>query len=214
VTEAVENKVGAEGGKLMGRKTPKKEIGKASQKGDILAEIDPETALEILRRLAEDNTDLKDKIKQTALEIMKGVDVEEVASDIFSCLDSLCVEDVWDNSGSTSYGYIEPTECALEMFETELEPFLEEMRRYQKLSMYDEARNYCMGILLGIHKFLSEATTEFADWSVDAPYDFFTRVLDEWNSKCKRNEDIETVNSFAREKFNKWWKDYHQDENG
>jgi hypothetical protein len=194
----------------MGRKTPKKETGKASQKGNILTEIDPDTALEILKLLAEDNADLKAKIKQTALEIMKGVDVEGVASDIFFCLDSLHVEDVWDHSGSTRYGYVEPTEYAWEMFETELEPFLEEMRRYQKLSMHEEARNYCMGILLGIHKFEEKATTEFADWAVDAPHDFFTQVLDEWNGKCKMAEDIEIVNSFAREKFNKWWKDWER----
>ena len=194
----------------MGRKTSKKKSGNASQKGNILAEIDADTALEILRRLAEDNADLKAKIKQTALEIMKGVNVEGVAYDLFFCLDSLRVEDVWDHSGRTRYGYVEPTEYAWQMFENELEPFFEEMRRYHKLSMHEEARNYCMGILLGIHKFEEEATTEFADWAVDAPQDFFTRVLDEWNSKCKRKKDIETVSSFAKEKFNTWWKDWEQ----
>lgn len=194
----------------MERKTHKNENRKASQKGNILAELKPDTALEILRRLAEENTDLKNKITQTALEIMKGVDVEGVASDLFFCLNSLCVEDVWEHSGGTRYEYVEPTEYAWEMFETELEPFLEEMRRYQKLSMYDEARNYCMGILLGIHKFEKEATTEFADWCTDAPQNFFSQVLNEWNSKCKRKEDIETVNSFVREKFNEWWKDWEQ----
>ena len=195
---------------MMGRKTPKKETGKTSQKGNILAEIDSDMALEILKRLAKDNADLKAKIEQTALDIMKGVDAEEVASDIFFCLDSLEVEDVWDHSGGTRDGYVDPTEYAWEMFEAELEPFLKEMRQYQRLSMHEEARNYCMGILIGIHKFEEEATTEFADWAVDAPHDFFTQVLDEWNSKCKRAEDIEIVNSFAREKFNKWWKDWER----
>lgn len=193
----------------MGRKTPMKK-GKASKKRNILAEMDPHIAFEILMRLAKEDADLKAKVEQAALEIMKGVDAEEVASEIFLCLDSLEVEDVWDHSGGTRHGYVEPTEYAFEMFEAELEPFLDEMRRYQKLSMHVEARNYCMGILLGLHKFEEEATTEFADWAVDAPDNFFTRVLDEWNSKCKRAKDIEIVNSFARENFKKWWEEWER----
>lgn len=90
----------------MGRKTPEK---------DILEEIDPDTALDILMRLAEDDAELKNKIRLTALEIMEGVDVEGVASDVFFFLDSLRVEDVWDNSGGTRYGYVDPTEYAWEM---------------------------------------------------------------------------------------------------
>ncbi len=185
----------------MGRKTPEK---------DILADIDPDTALDILMRLAEEDGELKNKIRLTALELLKGVDVEEVATDLFFILNSLCVEKVWDNSGSTRYGYVDPTEYAWEMFENELEPFLKEMRTYRKLSMYDEAKNCCMGILLGIHRFEEKATTEFANWCIDAPHDYFKQVLDEWNDECQRAEDIEMVNSFAKERFKEWWEQWER----
>jgi hypothetical protein len=208
LTDAVDDIIVAGGLELMGRNKPRKKTRKTSQKGNILTEMDPNTALDILRRLSNDSVDLKVKIKKTALEMMKGVDVEEVASDVFSCLDSLQVEDVWGHSGGTRDGYVDPAEYAFEMFESELEPFLTKMRRYQKLSMHEEARNYCMGILLGIHKFEKEATTEFSDWVTDVPNDFFSDVLDEWNNKCKIKKDIKIANSFAMENFKEWWSDW------
>jgi len=68
-------------------------------------------------------------------------------------LDSIEVEEVWDRSGRTRNGYVEPTEMAFPMFEDALDPFIEEMKKYQKLSMFAEAKNYCIGILKGISRF-------------------------------------------------------------
>jgi len=56
------------------------------------------------------------------------------------------------------------------MFEDVLEPYLEELRKFQKLSMDVEAKLQCMGILKGIYKFEIDATTEFKDCSGDDPH--------------------------------------------
>lgn len=58
----------------------------------------------------------------------------------------------------------------IEMFEDVLEPYLEELRKFQKLSMDVEAKLQCMGILKGIYKFEIDATTEFKDCSGDDPH--------------------------------------------
>lgn len=50
------------------------------------------------------------------------------------------------------------------MFEDVLELYLEELRKFQKLSMDEEAKLHCMGILKGIYKFEIDATTEFKDF--------------------------------------------------
>jgi enamine deaminase RidA (YjgF/YER057c/UK114 family) len=78
------------------------------------------------------------------------VDIKDIASLVYFDLDSIEVEEVWDRSGRTRNGYVEPTEMAFQMFEEALEPFLEEMKKYLKLSMFVEAKEYCMGILRGI----------------------------------------------------------------
>lgn len=75
---------------------------------------------------------------------------------------------------------------ASEMFEDVLEPYLEELRKFQKLSMDEEAKLHCMGILKGIYKFEIDATTEFKDWSGDDPHVYFIQVLEEWE---KGNKD-------------------------
>jgi hypothetical protein len=56
----------------------------------------------------------------------------------------------------------------------------EELRKFQSLSMDEEAKLHCMGILKGIYKFEKDATTEFQDWSGDDPHVYFIQVFEEW----------------------------------
>lgn len=56
------------------------------------------------------------------------------------------VEEPWDRSGATRNGYVDSSDTSWEMFEKALDPFLEELRRYQNLSMMKQALNYCMGV--------------------------------------------------------------------
>jgi len=59
------------------------------------------------------------------------------------------------------------------MFEDALESFIEELKKYKKLSMNKEAKTCCMGILKGIYQFEKESTSEFKDWAVDVPGECF-----------------------------------------
>ena len=43
--------------------------------------------------------------------------------------------------------------------------------------------NLCyQGILKGIHDFGKESTTEYKQWAVDAPGEYFGQVLNEWKA--------------------------------
>ena len=177
------------------------------RKAGVLAEIDSDMARDILQRLAGEDADLRKKIERAALEMLRGIDPEAVASELIFALNSLRAEDVWDHSGRTRDGYVDPTDCAFGMFEGELEPFLEDMRKYRRLAMRAEARAFCEGILQGLYMFGEggESDTEFAEWAVDAPREFFDCVLDEWVEKCRFPKDVEAVNAFARLKCPEWW---------
>ncbi len=63
------------------------------------------------------------------------------------------------------------------MFQEALEPYVDEFRKCQNLSMDEEAKLHCMGILKGIYKFEKEAITEFQDWTVDDPMIISYRFL-------------------------------------
>ena len=132
---------------------------KSNKTRNILDEISAEDALTILRLLAKEDPKLANRIEQIAIEYLSDVDIEDLASQVYFDLDSIEVEEVWDRSGRTRNGYVEPTEMAFQMFEDALDPFIEEMKKYQKLSMFAEAKEYCIGILKGICRFENETRT-------------------------------------------------------
>lgn len=166
---------------------------------DILQSISADEALSVLHQLVATSPAIRKKVEEIALTLLADVDVEDVADEVLWELESLVVEDVWDQSGSTRDGYVDPGDYAWQMFEDVLAPFLEQLRKCQKLSMNDQAKLYCMGILEGIHRFETDSTTEYKDWAVDAPGEYFVRIYNEWKKEAKRKKDITEVKSFIRD---------------
>jgi len=174
------------------------------RKRNIIDEINEEEAYIILKRLTDEDNDIKKRVEKIALDYLKDVDIDEIVENVFDELDSIRVEDLWDQSGNTRDGYVDPNERAWEMFEEQLEPFIEQMEKYLSLSMYLEAKRYCVGILKGIYKFEKDATTEFADWAVDAPHNYFDVVYDKWKKKHKDQDDIKEVAEIIKKELNVW----------
>ena len=173
-------------------------MSSSKQKKKILDRINEHDALLILKALANEDRSIARRIEQIALEHLRDIDVESVASHVYHALEGIEVEDLWEQSGSTRYGYVEPSDRAWEMFEEALEPFTNEMNKYFDLSLDNEAKNYCMGILKGINQFDRESTSEFKDWAEDAPDEFFERVLDDWKKACKTPELIQEMEDFIK----------------
>ena len=113
---------------------------KKKRKQNIFNIITPDDAFAILRTLAKEDKGIAKRIEQLAMEYLSDVDVEHVTDDVYSALDFIDVHDLWDRSGSTRDGYVDPSEMSWEMFEEALEPFLEELKKYRKLSMPAEAK--------------------------------------------------------------------------
>ena len=107
---------------------------------NIFDEISADDAFAILRLLAKEDPKVAKRIEQIAIEYLSDVDIEDIASQVYFDLESIKVEEVWARSGRTRKGYVEPTEMAFQMFEDALDPFIEEMKKYQKLSMFAEAK--------------------------------------------------------------------------
>ncbi len=181
--------------------------GRGTELRRILESIEPHDALDILRALADEEAAIARRIGEIARDHLSGVEIKDVADDVFSTLDGIAVEEVWDNAGSTRHGYVDPIDLAWEMFEDALTPFLEQMKKYRKLGMDGEAKRFCMGILQGLHRFDEESVSGYKDYVEDAPYDWFKQVLKDWSKECKRPKDIEEVEAFVRESLPRWWSD-------
>lgn len=189
------------------KKNNKSLTSMTTKKKQILDDIRAKYAFEILKKLADEDANISKRIEELALEYLIEVDPDDIAESVFYDLDRLAVEDVWDNSGGTRDGYVDPNELASEMFEEALEPYIDELRKCQKLSMGEEAKLHCMGILKGIYKFEKEATTEFQDWAVDDPYDNFKQVFDEWGKGDKGPKNLEEMDEFVKRNCPEWYKD-------
>ncbi|MFQ5812175.1 MAG: hypothetical protein ACE5I2_03130 [Anaerolineae bacterium] len=168
---------------------------------DHLSHID---ALAILRILAGSDEQLATRIAEIATAYLSEVDPEEVAAILYDELNFLEVEDVWDRAGPTRYGYVEPGEAAGQMIEEVLEPFLEELAKYQKLDMNTEANRMCMGLLLGLYQFEHESTSKFKDWAPDAPIIFAETVVDAWKDGTPSRADIAAVKAFVEDELGGW----------
>ena len=118
----------------MAKKTPRKK-----RKSNTLDAISGTDAIEVLRILANRDKELSKEIDAIAKDLLADVSLDEVADCVQAELESLAVEDVWDRSGARRDGYVDPGETAWQMFEAALEPFREDMLKYQQLSMLEQA---------------------------------------------------------------------------
>ncbi|MCL0074030.1 hypothetical protein M1O17_03950 [Dehalococcoidia bacterium] len=173
-------------------------------KDKILNKVSPEQALAILKRLAEKNSDIAEQIEVEGKQLLKEVDPEEICEDVYSALDGIEVEELWDRSGSDRYGYSSPEDMALEMIEEELEPHNEEVRRYLELGMTKEAKLCCMGVLKGLYRYVKESESEFKDWAVDIPEECFGDLLTQWKTRAKNKDDISEMNRFLEKECCDW----------
>ena len=180
----------------------KRRLGRRQSR--VVETITPTDALAILRCLAEQDAEMAKRIEDGAMEILRGVDVNSVASEVQMELEFLRVEDVWDASGKTWCGYVDPGDAAWTMFEGALKPFQEQLEKYQRLSMNNEAKILCMGILKGIYDFDKESKTEYKDWAVDAPGEFFRMVLDDWREWAKNRKDLVEMDTFIKRHCPDW----------
>ena len=130
---------------------------------EIVNNLSPDDALFILKSLASDDLSLATRVAEMALVHLAEVDLEAIAAELYDALEALKVEEVWDRAGKTRDGYVETGEAADQMIEEVLEPFLDEMKKYQTMGLTLEARHMCMGMLLGLYDFEHACTSEFKE---------------------------------------------------
>ena len=159
----------------------------------LLDSINPGDALYVLKVLMNEDRKISDKIFHILMERLNELDSDEITMDVYYKLNQLQVEELWNRSGKTRYGYVEPSEEAWVMFEEVIEPFVDEMKKYQKLGMPLLAKKYCIGIIKGIQKYEHESESEFKNWATDVPVEYAERILDEWKEGNPDSTDIAEV---------------------
>jgi len=176
---------------------------------DILGQLSPDDALAVLRTLAEDAT-IAARIREVALAYVEDSaprgpeDVEAIAEDLCFDLEQLEVEEVWDRSGRTRDGYVEPQDAANDMAQEVIEPYLADITRYQRLGMRQEALYLCMGILLGLYQFEHQSTSKFREWAIDLALSYAEDALERWHGGGVKRKAIAELRAFIETSLPFW----------
>lgn len=188
-------------------KQKKKQIAaqrSSTRKPKVLESITGNDALAILKVLAERDENLAQEIDAVAKELLSHVEIDEVAANVQMELEFLRIEEVWDRSGATCDGYVDPGEAAWEMLEEALKPFQDEVDKYKQLSMLEEAELTCQALLKGIYDFAKESSTEYKQWAVDAPGEYFGMILDDWKKLFEGRRPLSGMSEFLQTHCRDW----------
>ena len=108
---------------------------------ELLSKLTGDQALQVLERLAAGDAGLAQKIEAEAKRLLAAVDSDDVAEEVFDALDMIDIQDCWDRAGRHRDGYTSPEEAAIELIEEELQPFVEQAKRYHELGMREQERS-------------------------------------------------------------------------
>ena len=170
----------------------------------VIEQLTPDEVSAILKVLAASDEQLANRIAEMGLAYLDPVDTEAVAAGLYDDLEVLQVEEVWGRSGKTRHGYVETNEVAYQMIEDVIDPYLNQIKKYQTLGLAAEARKLCMGLLLGLYRFERESRSEFKDWATDAPGEFAASIIAAWQAGKPRRKDVTMLKQFMTAKLNGW----------
>lgn len=172
---------------------------------DLLNEITPDDALNIIQELSDDPV-LRERILKVACRLLKNIDVDEVATDVFNSLDDIDVQELWDRAGPSRHGYSSTEEMAVEMVDEELEVHTNKLNQYLKSGLFEEATLYCKGVLKGLYTYEFESNSEFKDWAQDVPVECFGYLLGVWKKSISSVVLLGDMELFLKEECANWAK--------
>jgi hypothetical protein len=169
--------------------------GVGMEKKNIINELSESEAKNILRILAEEDIKTARRIEALAEELFADVDIWGIGEDVFYDLDRLDVHELWDNSGKTRYGYVDPGDEAYDMVKRVLDDYIDEYDRYIRLNKRRLAMEYMIEIISGLMEFDINGSSEFRDWAEDIA----DSCIEEYKDKFKNDEgNSELVDEFMQ----------------
>jgi hypothetical protein len=171
---------------------------------DVISKLTPEQALNIVVRLGRKGGKIGEAVVTEAMNVLTEIDLDGTADEVFVVLDSIDVQDCWDRSGASRYGYTSPDEAAAEIIEEELQPFFDQIDRYRELEMPEQEATYCMGVILGIYRYERESKSNFKEWSEDIPAECAGSLFDRWRERNREKGIADVMQEFIRVRCPEW----------
>jgi hypothetical protein len=147
------------------------------KRNELLCGLTHEMAISVLSNLCNGDAGIAKTVLEMVEAELRQVDADEVAKEVFYSLNALDVDELYDHSGKTRYGYHDPTDVAYEMTEGAIDPFVRDIEKYRKLGMKDAEKETCRGVLRGLLLYDAEGDNEFRDWIPDGASEFADDII-------------------------------------
>jgi hypothetical protein len=147
------------------------------KRNELLSGLTHGMAISVLSNLCKGDASIAKAVLEMVEAELRQVDADEVAKGVFYSLNALDVDELYDHSGKTRYGYEEPTDVAYEMTEGAIDSFVRNIEKYRKLGMKDAEKETCRGVLRGLLLYDAEGDNEFKDWIPDGAEEFADDII-------------------------------------
>lgn len=171
-----------------------------------VADLRPEEAIGILRRLSARSDAVGEAVRNEIVTDMLGFDPEDVSGEVLTDLELLTVEELWDRSGQTSQGYVDPNEESWVMIEEVLRPHVARIAQYHRWGRPEEAREYCLAVLDGLYTYGRITKSEFKEHARDDPQEAYGWVQDRWREGVKEITSLDQFSAEVAARFPDWEK--------
>lgn len=157
----------------------KKKAARSNSSRALLEHLKPEEAAEVLRRLLKARADLVSEAEGVAKAVLTQVNFEDIAAAVEDAV-KVDIDDVYARAGKHEWGYVEPGEAALEILDSAVEPFIEDIKRQIDLGFDAEALETCKGVMLGLYRAAEETEDEVLLWAPEFPMEAAGHAIETW----------------------------------
>ena len=146
----------------------------------LLEHLKPEQAAEVLRRMLKARADLANEAERIAKAVLTEVNFEDTAFEVEDAVTGVDIDDVYARAGKHEWSYVEPGEAALEILDSAVEPFIEDIKRQIDLGLEAEALETCKGVVLGLYRVAQGSEDEVLRWAPEFPAEAAGHAIDVW----------------------------------
>lgn len=142
---------------------------RVSDTDSVLTALHPEESAVVLALLASEHSELAEEVAELARVLLDEVDYLEAAEQVEDLIRGIDQDVLYDGSGRTARGYVDPADVTWENLSEQIEPFLDDIRRRASIGLEDAALEFCKGVVVGLYRVeygpFCDARDHVPDWT-------------------------------------------------
>lgn len=143
--------------------------GSKQSANSILDRLADEEAIVVLRHLLEKHGELRPEAESIAVHFISSQSAEDIAAEVSDALTGIDLDALNGRAGRHSWGYVEPSEAAVELLEEAIEERVEDMKRRLGMEMVASAQTLCGGLIEGLYASRKPNSDGALGWAPDFP---------------------------------------------